>query len=50
LGAGSDTGFLSFAGLAIKPSLLIVCVSLLAIFHSKQVGRQTHPKLPAEKK
>jgi hypothetical protein len=42
LGAGSDTGFLSFTGLAIKTSLLIVFVSLLAIFQLKQVGRQTH--------
>jgi hypothetical protein len=44
LGAGSDTGFLSFTGLAIKTSLLIICVSLLAILHSKQVGGQTHPE------
>jgi len=37
-------GFLSFAGLAIETSLFIVYVSLLAILHSKQVSRQTHPE------
>jgi len=41
---------LSFTGLAIKTSLLIVFVSLFATLHLKQVGRQTHPEIAAEKK
>jgi len=45
LGAGSGAGFLSFAGVAIQTSLLIVFVSLLATLHTKQVGRQTHPEI-----
>jgi hypothetical protein len=45
LGAGSGVGFLSFTGLAIKTSLLLVFVSLLATLHIEQAGHQTHAEI-----
>jgi hypothetical protein len=50
LGAGSGAGFLSLAGLAIKTSLFIVFVSLLAILHLSKWAAKRIRTLPAEKK